>query len=143
MKQILVVLSASLFAAATVISTGCSTMMPFAQNDIPTTEQSVGGGQFEIITVSNMGTKNGYKGVVRENLTVQAALEEAGAIKPFSEVSVDLMRVVPESGRTLKMACEFQPGKKILKYEQDYQILPGDRIIVTPTPSGIGKIFRK
>jgi hypothetical protein len=111
-----------------------------SMRNIPAAEDK-SAGQFQVIKLSPLGTKDVYTGSITENLTVQSALEQAGAIKSFSNAKVDLFRIIPNSPQPLKMACDFQPGKKIIKYEQDYQILPGDRLVVTSEKNAVEKIM--
>ncbi len=129
-----------LFIAITVAMTGCTAMAPFGQKQIPT-ESAAANGQYQVVKVSPMGSGETYTGSVTKQTTVQSALEAAGAIKQFGAVTVDLHRMVPESGQMLKLACEFQPGKKMIKFEQDYQVLSGDRIIVTADGASLDKFF--
>lgn len=131
-----------LLVSCLVLGSGCTAMTPFGNREIPT-EPVAGGQQFQVIQVSPVGTKQVYTGTITDQLTIQGALEQANAIKQFSNVEVDLFRRVPESGQTLKLACEFQPGKKIIKYEQDYQILPGDRLVVTAEGNSFQKLFSR
>jgi hypothetical protein len=122
------------------LGSGCSMMGQHSMRNIPAAEDK-SAGQFQVIKLSPLGTKDVYTGSITENLTVQSALEQAGAIKSFSNAKVDLFRIIPNSPQPLKMACDFQPGKKIIKYEQDYQILPGDRLVVTSEKNAVEKIM--
>ncbi len=134
----------ALMVSATIgLSIGCTTLTPFANKSIPTDSAKASSGEYQVVLVPSMGKSNIYTGRVSEGLTVQGTLEQSGALKKFRNMDVELFRVVPESGKTLKMAFDFQPSKRILKFEQDYQVLPGDRIVVTAQANALEKIFKR
>lgn len=99
-------------------------------------------GMYLVDMVPFMGESISHKGQIRNNMTVQNALEESGALKKFRKMEVQLYRIVQGSGRTLNMPVEMQPGKKLVKFEQDYALHPGDRIVVKPGGgAGLEKVF--
>ena len=51
------------------------------------------------------------------------------------------MRPVADKGQVLKMACEFQPGKPLIKFEQDYALHKGDRILIQPKKNFLEKLI--
>ena len=134
----------ALFVAGSIaLSSGCMTLTPFANKSIPTDSGKASSGEYQVVLVPSMGKSTTYSGRVTDGLTVQGTLEQSGALKKFRNMDVELYRVVPESGKTLKMAFDFQPSKRILKFEQDYQILPGDRIVVKAQANALEKLFTR
>lgn len=136
-------LLASFVITVALFASGCQTMGTFGNKNIPTDNSAKSTAQYQVVMAPAVGKAQVYTGNISENLTVQGALEESGALKKFRTMKIDLFRVVEGSGQTLKMACELQPSKKIVKFEQDYQILPGDRLVVTADNGGIDKILKR
>lgn len=132
-----------LLLAAVLFSSGCQSVTSFGNKSIPTEPLSKSSGQYQVVMMPTMGKPQTFTGNVTPNLTVQSALEESGALKKFRGMKIDIYRTVEDSGKTLKMACELQPGKRIVKFEQDYQILPGDRIVVAAESNGIEKLLKR
>lgn len=125
------------------LASGCQTVGTFGSKSIPTENPPKSSGQYQVVMAPSVGRAQVFTGNVAPDLTVQGALEESGALKKFRTMKVDLFRVVDGSGQTLKMACELQPSKKIVKFEQDYQILPGDRLVVTADNSSIDRMLKR
>jgi len=67
---------------------------------------------------------------------VQQAMEKAGAWKKYSRMNVELTRKTPQ-GRWTKMAVSCDRGKRKVDPQCDYQILPGDVLIIKEDPSTI------
>ncbi len=74
-----------------------------------------------------------YEGELDGPVTVQTALDRSGATKKFRNMEITILRVVAETGRGLKMPVKYSPAKKMVTPEQDYAILPNDRIVVEPS----------
>lgn len=90
------------------------------------------------VEMSNMfGSPAIYDGVIDGPITVQTALEQSGAIGKYRNMDVSILRIVEETGRPLKMVVDYMPSKKMVRPEQDYAIMPGDRIIVQPQQNGM------
>lgn len=111
---------------------GCSSLPKFGKTDLPpeTSASAQQQAKYVVELHSNFGKPKLYEGVIGEATRVQDALEASGAMKQFSSMSVDLYRPVP-GNLPLKLVVEFK-GKKQIRYEQDYALHPGDRIIVKP-----------
>ncbi len=124
----------SLLAAGliTCLLCGCSSIPKLGKSDLPAEVAQEAEPQATYVVEMNprFGKKIVYNGQITEPIRVQDALELSGAAKKFSEMSVDLYRRVPNN-IPLKLAVEFKKGKKV-RYEQDYALHPGDRIVVTP-----------
>ncbi len=71
-----------------------------------------------------------------ENVHVQQALDKAGAWKKFNRAEIELSRQTPQ-GRHTKMAVTHDRGKRRIDPQCDYQIWPGDTLIVTEDPSTV------
>jgi hypothetical protein len=108
---------------------GCSTLSNLnGPSQTPIAAPSAGTYQVELS--GGFSKESVYKGTLDGPITVQTALERSGAIKKFRDMDVTILRVVEESGRGLRMPIEYLPGKKWVSPENDYAILPNDRILV-------------
>jgi hypothetical protein len=65
-------------------------------------------------------------------MTVQAALEKSGAIRRYRNMDISILRIVEGTGQPLVLKVSYQPAKKMVSTEQDYALLPGDRVLVEP-----------
>jgi hypothetical protein len=88
------------------------------------------GDRYAVDIETGFGKPVHWEGPVIRDLTVQGALEASGALRRIRVPEIEIIRVVPESGQLLRLKAQMQPGKRVVKYEQDYAILPGDRLIV-------------
>ncbi len=68
-------------------------------------------------------------------VTVQDALEAAGAMRKFGEMKISLGRIIKGKGTLLKLPIDYQTKSKTVRPEQNYQLLPGDTITVSPKDS--------
>jgi hypothetical protein len=71
-----------------------------------------------------------------ESFHVQQALEKSGAWKKYSRMNVELARKTPQ-GRWTKMAVSCDRSKRKVDPQCDYQIWPGDVLIVKEDPTTI------
>jgi hypothetical protein len=125
-----------LLLLAVIVQSGCTMIAMSKRNEMPLGGNNVDAPASFVIEVATPYAKPTiHKETLTKNLTVQGALESAGLLKRFRNMQVTVYRVVPENGQLLKMGCEFQPGKRLIKYEQDYGVLPGDRIVIEPKSS--------
>lgn len=125
-----------LMALTVVGQSGCSMVPTSKKSEMPLAgNKAEASGSYVIEVATPFAKPTVHKETLTKNQTVQNALESAGLLKRFRNMQVTVYRVVPESGHLLKMGCEFQPGKRMIKFEQDYGILPGDRIVIEPKKS--------
>jgi hypothetical protein len=68
-----------------------------------------------------------------DQVQVQTALEQTGALKKFDRALISVYRPLP-SGGWHKMDLEFDHQNHRVPPEYDYAVLPGDRIVVTEDP---------
>ncbi len=120
-------------------SCGCTAMLADRKADLPldgrTTKDSY------TIQIDSVYTADELKvGELKEGLTIQGALDEYGLTKQYRTAEITLLRPVPEKGQVIKMACEFQPGEPLIKFEQDYALHAGDRILIRPKKSMLEKL---
>jgi hypothetical protein len=100
------------------------------QESLPTEANNDTTAYYFVEMQKNFGEPKIYKGAITQPTTVQQALDESGAKKQFSSMTVDVHRKLPTGG-VLKLPVGFKKGKQV-KYEQDYALHPGDRIVVHP-----------
>jgi hypothetical protein len=90
------------------------------------------------VEMGNMfGSPSIYEGQIDGPITVQTALQKSGAVNRYRNMDISVLRIVEETGRPIKMVVDYQPSKKSVRPEQDYAILPGDRIIIQPQQNGM------
>lgn len=132
MSKIKLVLSLALLVAIAALNSGCSTLgsMSISESVIPPAAEGEVNGMYMVDMVPLVGKKASHKGQIRGNMTVQNALDESGALKKMRNVKITVFRIVQGSGRTLKLPVKLQSAKRIVKFEQDYSLHPGDRIVV-------------
>jgi hypothetical protein len=61
---------------------------------------------------------------------VQEALKESRALSKWNRAKLDLIRQLPQGGEH-RMKMEYSLSNKRIDPENDYQLHPGDRIVVT------------
>ena len=71
-----------------------------------------------------------------DQVHVQTAIEQTGAVKKFDRALISVYRPLP-SGGWHKMDLEFDHQNHRVPPEYDYAILPGDRIVVTEDPRNL------
>lgn len=117
--------------------TGCTAIDGGASGRMPDNPVPAQNGRYAVEINTGFGQPVRWEGAITDGLTVQGALEESGAFRRIRVPEVELVRAVPDQRQNLRMICTMQPGKRRVKYEQDYAILPGDRLIVRPASSEI------
>lgn len=119
---------------ATILVSGCATFKPADKQEMPVGQSSgqpVGTYTVEFRDV--FGSGKPYVGKIDEkNPWVQTALEDSGAWKRYRSMNIIIERKVPGRYQPLEIPVEVQPRKREVKYEQDYALLPGDKVIVSP-----------
>jgi hypothetical protein len=117
--------------------TGCASFANSGSNGRLREEHPPGTNQKYTVEMANMmGRATVFEGIYEENMTVQTALERSGAIRRYRNMDVSIERTVAETGMPLRMVVQYWPAKRSVSPEQDYAILPGDRVVVAPA-SGI------
>lgn len=129
-----------LFTCLVVSSSGCASLLTARKSELPVGSQAPKDSY--TVQIDSSYAKDTLKvGELKPGMTVQQALDEQGLTKQYKSAEVTLMRPVAEKGQVLKMACEFQPGKPLIKFEQDYALHPGDRILIRPKKNFLEKIM--
>ena len=122
-------------AAFVALHFGCIAKMPDRSMEPPTRAANLPG--YKVIFGTTKGkTPEIYKGQVSGNLTVQEALQSAGAIKRYKGMRVDLARRL-ENGQILKMPVNYDAETGKVIEEQNYAVHPGDEILVRREDPGM------
>lgn len=129
-----------LFVLSLAVSSGCSSMLTARKTDLPL-EENGPKNTYSIVVDSPYSRDDVKYGEIKKGMTVQQALEEQGLVNKHRTSEITIMRPVPEKGQVIKMACEFQPGKPLVKFEQDYALHPGDRVVITPKKTAMEKML--
>ena len=128
------VTSLMLLAILFVCQTGCTTLNTLGKKEVPTDSQPADpAGTFIVEMRGVMSKPKVYEGMLDGPVTVQAVLEEFGATKKYKNMEITVLRIVEETGRGLKLPVKYNVRKKSVSPEQDYAILPKDRIVIEPS----------
>ena len=130
-----------LLLGISLVMTGCSSFGPLSKQQIPSSPVlSANAEAYMVQMLLPSGDTASYKGEIQSGgnnpTTIQDALESSGALKKFKNMQITIYRQVQESGRSLKMPIQFEPGNNAVAIEQDYALHHGDRIMIEPTSSG-------
>ncbi len=129
---------------ACIVQSGCSTLNTASNSSAPITsaEGPAPNGRYAVNIFPAFGEERSFQGQIRGNMTVQNAIEESNAAKSLRNSEVKLYRVVQGSGRTLKMPVEMQKNNRSVKFEHDYALHPGDRLVIREkTISGFSNVL--
>lgn len=123
-----------LTALLCVCLSGCSTLTPLGKKTVPTVSEPSSAPETFIVEMRSVMQKPKiYEAALDGPITVQTVLEEFGAVKKFKNMEITILRVVEETGHPLKLTADYKPRKKAVTPEQDYAILPKDRIVIEPS----------
>jgi hypothetical protein len=112
---------------------GCASFANLGSNGRYEDESSSDPAKKYTVEMGNMMSRPTiYEGKFEDNMTVQMALERSGAIRRYRNMDIAIERTVEETGMPLRMVVQYWPAKRSVSPEQDYALLPGDRIIVEP-----------
>ncbi len=136
MKQLNPLVKLMVMGALVIGFTGCSSLGMMNGGQLPAEAPATPQNAYQVEMHSNFGEPKVYVGKHDPSLTVQDALEAAGAIKKYRRMKVDVYRQVEGKYGGLKMPVEYQPGSKAVRAEQNYAVHPGDRIVVGPSEEG-------
>jgi hypothetical protein len=111
-------------------------LTPVNNSDTPAPTNKKVIGQYQMQLIPGFGKPTVEKVDITEPLSVQDALEAAGAPSKFRGMKITLGRVVKDAGQLLKLPIDYEVSTKSIRPEQNYQVLPGDTITVSPNRSG-------
>lgn len=128
--------SSGLIGAGLVLAllSGCAALKPADKQDLPLGKSPNQPTDTYTVEFSDgFGGNRVFTGKIDESKpTVQSALEQSGAWRRYRSLEIDVIRKIPGKFQPLKMPVDCQPSKKAVKYEQDYALHGGDRILVSP-----------
>ena len=140
------ILRAMVVAFACMVLTGCQSFDFDAAQSIATeTSQPEADviGQYQMQLIPRRGKPSVEKVNITAPVAVQDALVASGATKKFRGMKISLSRIIKDKSELLKLPVEYQFRTKTVRPEQNYQILPGDTITVSPSKSDtIDKILK-
>ncbi|MEL7496858.1 MAG: hypothetical protein AAFN77_04570 [Planctomycetota bacterium] len=110
-------------------TTGCH-MMKTSSVELPV-DATANAPMYQIQMVSMMGRADVSKRVIKDKMTVQDALEEAGAIKKYRGMRITLSRLLDKNGQVLKLPVDYQVSKRAVRPEQNYSLHPGDTLTIS------------
>ena len=139
-------LQATLVVFACVVLAGCQSFDFEAARTSGTSEPVAEAnviGQYQMQLIPSRGKPSVEKIDITGPVTVQDALEASGATKKFRGMKISLGRIIKDKSELLKLPVEYQLRSKSVRPEQNYQILPGDTITVSPSKSdALDKIIK-
>ena len=92
-------------------------------------------GQYQMQLIPSRGQPSVEKINITGPVTVQDALVASGATKKFRGMKISLGRIIKDKGTLLKLPVEYEFRSKSVRPEQNYEVLPGDTITVSPKKS--------
>lgn len=113
------------------MSTGCSTLNNFSNAPVPTQPNTPSNGVYQVEMTGGFGKTTKFQGQLTGPVTVQEALEAAGAVEKYRSMEIAVFRVIRESGQGLRMPVDYNSRSKSVSQEQNYALHPNDRIVVT------------
>lgn len=80
---------------------------------------------------------------ISEDTTVQSVLERAGVQKKFKSMDIMIYRDIEGAMVPLKMAVDYNVGKRSVVDSQNYRVLPGDKVLFSEkSNSAISKALK-
>lgn len=131
-----------ILAVFAIMQSGCSTLDTLASSESVPPVSEPGKGMYMVDMVPLAGKQTSFKGKIRSNMTVQNVLEESGALKKIRNPKITVYRIIRGKGKPLKLPVPMQSGKRIVKFENDYSIHPGDRIVVKSNSGGLDNLMQ-
>ena len=134
------ILRAMVVMLASVVLSGCQSFDFDAANSRtadtaePIAEVNVIG-QYQMQLIPSRGKPSVERIDITGPVTVQDALEASGALSKFGRMKISLGRIIKDRAELLKLPVEYQIQSKSVRPEQNYQVLPGDTITVSPQKS--------
>ena len=92
-------------------------------------------GQYQVQLLPSRGKPTVEKIDITTPVTVQNALEASGAIGKFGAMKITLRRIIKGKGTLLKLPVDYEVRSKTVPDGQNYNLLPGDTLIVSPKES--------
>lgn len=89
--------------------------------------------RYQVAMANMVGQPVVFEDNIENNMTVQAALEKSGAIRRYRNMDISILRSVEGTGEPLVLKVAYQPAQKMVSPEQDYALLPGDRVMIEPS----------
>ncbi len=131
-------------AIAALTQSGCMTLKPMTTSKaiVAEDESQSANGMYKVDMVPLVGKRTSFQGQIRNNMTVQNALEESGALKKIRNAKITCYRIVQGTGRPLTLPVNLQSGKRLVRFEEDYSLHSGDRIVIEAKNStGLDQVF--
>jgi hypothetical protein len=120
-----------LVIGALVVLNGCASVANFGSFG-KRAEEVDPSRRYQVEMANMVGQPVIFEGNIENNMTVQAALEKSGAIRRYRNMDISILRIVEGTGQPLVLKVSYQPAKKMVSAEQDYALLPGDRVLIEP-----------
>ncbi len=118
----------TLFVWAFCATIGCARLGGGLQTNTP----PVALGTYTVQTVGGMFGNKTKNYPLREGTTAQTVLEESGQLSSNRNFEIDILRKTNSEMGVVKLPVQFDAGKHRVKFETDYAIHPGDRILIRP-----------
>jgi hypothetical protein len=109
-------------------SLGCASLGSGVQTSTP----PVALGTYTVQTVGGMFGNKTKNYPLHEGVTAQTVLEESGQLSTNRNFEIDILRKTNSDMGVVKMPVQFDAGKHRVKFETDYAIHPGDRVVIRP-----------
>jgi len=94
-------------------------------------------GQYRVQLIPSRGKPTVENVDIVGPVTVQDAIEASGAIRKFGSMKITLSRIIKEKGTLLKLPVGYEVRTKTVIDSQNYSLLPGDTLTVSPKQSQV------
>ncbi len=98
--------------------------------DRRTEEIAENGPMYRVEIVPANGRGKAMQQPLTEGLTVQQAIDKAGASRQFKKMKIEVVRIDPTSRQQIKMGVQMRSKKKRVMPSYDYSLMPGDRVVI-------------
>ena len=98
--------------------------------------EAAGIAKVDIIFQPDRGQPERMERSLTEPTTVQQMLVQSGAVKKYGRIEVELLRPLPNGG-SHRIPCEYDRATKQINPENDYALMPGDRVVVKEDASTV------
>lgn len=114
------------------LSSGCMSLnSSITEASLPGEPAGASSGRYQVVMKGGFSKVSTFEGELVGPVTVQDAINQAGATDKFRGMSIEVHRIVKESGTPIKLPVDYQSRNKQVKSEQNYALHPNDRIVIS------------
>ncbi|MDP1564335.1 MAG: hypothetical protein Q8M16_23395 [Pirellulaceae bacterium] len=127
-----------ILAALIVTGTGCQTMLqsPSALSTPMAASNTSGDSQtYTVEQSSNWSNPTTTREPFSGPVPLQKILEKSGATRRYGNLDITVVRVSKNTGQLVQMKAKYDPKRRAIEPNYDYDILANDHVIIKPSNS--------